>query len=51
MNEDMQKQLLQMLSQMDKTQVQNGLNKFSSMLNNEDKQKIMNMLNNSNNKN
>ena len=48
MNEDMQKQLLQMLSQMDKNQLQSGLNKFSNMLNNEDKQKIMNMLNNQN---
>lgn len=46
MNDDMQKQLLQMLSQMDKNQLQNGLNKFSNMLNNDDKQKIMNMLNN-----
>lgn len=38
--------LMNMLSKMDKNQLANGLNQLNQMLSNEDKQKIMQALNN-----
>ena len=46
-NSDMSK-LLSMLSKMDKTQLQNGINQASKILNSEAKAKLENMLKNMN---
>ena len=46
MNEEMKNQLLQMLSKMDKGELEKGLAKASGMLSKEDKDKILGVLGN-----
>ncbi len=43
--------LMNMLNKMDKNELANGLNKLNQILSPEDKQKIINSLNNNSNKN
>ena len=50
MNEAMQKKLLEMIGNMDKKDLEEGLNKVSNMLSQEDKKKILGALNNNVNK-
>jgi len=50
MDNSMQKQLLEMLSKMDKKDLEQGINKISNVLSTEDKEKIVGLLNNKNNK-
>lgn len=51
MNNNDLSSLIGMLSKMDKTQLANGMNQLNHILSNEDKQKIIQMLNNLNKNN
>lgn len=48
MNNNDMSTLINMLSKMDKNQLANGLNQLNNILSNEEKQKIMQIINNQN---